>query len=63
LRSYRPANLRPILEHFDYTINFWQARIEKMRAARQQWGDSHTLPQASDLGIPAPPPGALTTIQ
>jgi len=52
LSSYRPANLRPILEHFDYTINLWQSRIDKMRGARQQWGDSHTLPPASDLGIP-----------
>ena len=63
LRSYRPANLRPILEHFDSTISLWQSRIDKMRGARQQWGDSHTLPLASDLGIPAPPPGALTAIQ
>jgi hexosaminidase len=63
LRSYRPANLRPVLEHFDYTINIWQARIDKLTAVRHQWGASHTLPGSTDLGIPAPPPGTCCQLE
>ena len=58
LRSYRPANLRPILEHFDYTTQLWQSRIDKLRSVQRQWGDLHTLPPAADLGLPAPSPSA-----
>ena len=42
-------------DNFDYTINIWQARIDKVRGVQRQWGESHTLPPASELGIPASP--------
>jgi len=58
LRSYRPANLRPILEHFDYTTQLWQSRIDKLRSVQRQWADQRTLPSAADLGLPAPPASA-----
>jgi len=52
LRSNRPYALRPVLEHFDYTIATWQLRSDKLRSALRQWNDTHTLPPASDLGLP-----------
>jgi hexosaminidase len=55
LRTYRPANLRPVLERYDFTTALWLSRIDKVRTAQRQWTDSKTLPAAADLGIPAPP--------
>ena len=55
LRSNRPYALRPVLEHYDYTIGMWLGRSDKVRAAQRQWGDAHTLPAASEVGIPMPP--------
>jgi hexosaminidase len=54
--TYRPAGLRPVLEHYDYTIAQWYTRIDKLRSAQRQWSESKTLPPAIDLGIPTPPP-------
>ncbi len=51
-KTYRPSGLRPVLEHYDYTIAQWYARVDKVRAAQRQWSESKTLPAASDLGIP-----------
>ena len=58
LRSNRPYALRPVLEHYDYTVQTWIGRSDKVRVAQRQWEATHTLPLASDVGIPAPPPGA-----
>jgi hypothetical protein len=55
LLSNRASGLRPVLEHYDYTIGLWYARADKVRTAQRQWSDSRTLPAASDLGIPTPP--------
>ncbi len=57
LQSNRPYALRPVLEHYDYTVGLWLARSDKFRAAQRQWSDSKTLPSAADLGIPPPPTG------
>ncbi len=57
LRSNRPYALRPVLEHYDYTIGIWLGRSDRVRAAQRQWADSHTLPMASEVGIPGPPAG------
>ncbi|HEY4009804.1 MAG TPA: family 20 glycosylhydrolase [Acidobacteriaceae bacterium] len=56
LRTNRPYALRPVLEHYDYTVGLWLARMDKVRSAQREWGDTHTLPAASDLDIPAAPP-------
>ena len=58
LRSNRPYALRPVLEHYDYTIGIWLGRSDRMRSVKRQWSDSHTLPAASEVGIPMPPAGA-----
>lgn len=59
LQSNRSYALRPVLEHYDYTVGLWLARADKFKAAQRQWTDSRTLPSAADLGIP-PVPAGLT---
>jgi hypothetical protein len=54
LRTNRPYALRPVLEHYDYTIGLWLARMDKFRAAQRQWSNSHTLAPATDAGVPPP---------
>jgi hypothetical protein len=60
LKSYRPYFLRNNLERYDYTIQTWLGRIDRMRIAQRQWANSQTLPPASDIGIPAPFVGEAT---
>ncbi|WP_158788120.1 family 20 glycosylhydrolase [Granulicella sp. L46] len=52
-KTYRPSGLRPVLEHYDYTIAQWYARVDKVRSAQRQWSQLRTLPLAGDLGMPA----------
>lgn len=54
LKSYRPYFLRNNLERYDYTIQMWLGRIDRMRVAQRQWANSQTIPPAAELGIPAP---------
>ena len=51
-KTYRPSGLRPVLEHYDYTIGQWYAQVDKVRSAQRQWSSLRTLPAASELGIP-----------
>lgn len=55
LRTNRPYGLRPVLEHYDYTIGLWMARMDRVRNAQRSWQDNHVLPSAAETGIPAPP--------
>ncbi|HEY0162621.1 MAG TPA: family 20 glycosylhydrolase [Edaphobacter sp.] len=55
LKSNRPYYLRNNLERYDYTIQTWLARIDRLRVAQRQWTNAHSIPAAADLGIPAPP--------
>jgi len=57
LRTNRPANLRPVLERYDYTVALWLSRIDKMKTIQRQWYDSHTIDAtaATTLGIPPSP--------
>ncbi len=52
LRSNRPYALRPVLAHYDTTIQLWQARSDKFRSAQRQFSDQKTLPGSADLGLP-----------
>jgi hypothetical protein len=58
LRSNRPYWLRNVLEQYDYTVQLWLARADKVHSAQRQWADSKTLPSAADLGIPPAPAAA-----
>jgi hexosaminidase len=53
-RSNRAYALRPVLEHYDYTVGLWEARSDKLRNAQRQWADTRTLPPAAELGLPLP---------
>jgi hexosaminidase len=55
-RSNRAYALRPVLEHYDYTIGIWEARSDKLRSAQRQWTDTRTLPPAAELGLSLPSP-------
>jgi hexosaminidase len=55
-RSNRAYGLRPVLEHYDYTIGLWEARSDKLRSAQRQWADTRTLPPAAELGLSSPLP-------
>ncbi|MDE1162069.1 MAG: family 20 glycosylhydrolase [Acidobacteriaceae bacterium] len=56
LSSYRPANLRPVLERYDYTVQLWISRIDQLEAIHRDWRDNHIInpADAAKLGIPAP---------
>jgi hypothetical protein len=55
LRSNRPYALRQILEHYDATIQMWQARTDRFRAAQRQLSETKTLPTPADVGLPPRP--------
>lgn len=55
LRTNRAYALRPVLEHYDYTIGLWYARIDRLRSAERQWDNDKTLPSPTDLGLPPAP--------
>jgi len=55
-RSNRAYALRPVLEHYDYTVGIWEGRSDKLRSAQRQWADTRTLPPAAELGLPLPTP-------
>ena len=52
LQSNRPYALRPVLAHYDATIQLWQLRSDRFRSAQRQYSDTKTLPAATDLGLP-----------
>jgi hypothetical protein len=54
-RSNRAYGLRPVLEHYDYTVGIWLQRSDKVHSAQRQWSDIRTLPTAGDMGLPSPP--------
>ena len=54
LRTNRPYALRPVLEHYDYTIGIWLARMDKVKSAQRQWSNTRTLPSAAEAGVPLP---------
>ncbi|MBS1799315.1 MAG: family 20 glycosylhydrolase [Acidobacteria bacterium] len=54
LKSNRPYFLRNNLERYDFTIQMWLGRIDRMRVVQRQWANSQTVPPAAEAGIPAP---------
>ena len=62
LKSYRPYWLQNNLQRYDFTIQLWLSRIDKVRSAQRQWDRSQTIPSAAEVGIP-PAPSALGVAQ
>lgn len=54
LKSYRPYFLRNNLERYDFTIQMWLGRIDRIRTVQRQWANTQTVPPAAEVGIPAP---------
>ena len=52
LRTNRAYALRPILEHYDSTIQLWQSRIDRFRTVQRQYSDTKTLPTPFELNLP-----------
>ncbi len=44
LKTNRPYFLRNNLERYDFTIQLWLSRIDKVRTAQRQWSNSQTIP-------------------
>ena len=55
LRTNRAYGLRPVLEHYDATIQMWQTRSDRFRSAQRQYTSNRTLPSAIELGLPTTP--------
>ena len=63
LRSNRPYWLRNNLEQYDYAVQIWLERADKIHSVQRQWSDTKTLPSASELGIPLPPAASFPSTQ
>jgi hypothetical protein len=63
LRSNRPYWLRNVLEQYDYSVQLWLERADKIHSVQRQWAESKTLPSAAELGIPLPPSAPPTSTQ
>lgn len=55
LRENRPYWLANVKARYDIAADLWIERSAKLAAARDGWGNSHTLPAPSEIGIPAAP--------
>ncbi len=51
LKENRPYWLDNVLAEYDLSMQLWIVRAEKLRAARQQWSSTHTLPSPELLGM------------
>ena len=61
LKSYRPYYLHNMSERYTLNTDLWIQRGDKVRAALRNWRENSTLPPASQLGIPQPPPAGTVT--
>jgi hypothetical protein len=53
LRDNRPYWLDNNLAHYDRTAQLWAERNDRWSLLPRQWSDTHTLPAASEVGLPA----------
>jgi len=51
LKENRPFWLDNVTAEYDAAMQLWIARAEKLKAARQQWGATHTLAAPESLGL------------
>jgi hexosaminidase len=52
LRENKPFLLQNVLARFDMASDLWIQRGERFREVQTQWHERHTLPSATELGIP-----------
>jgi hypothetical protein len=53
LRDNRPYWLENNLARYDAAAQLWIGRGDRWNLVRQQWWDTHTLPEAAEVGLPA----------
>jgi hypothetical protein len=53
LRENRPYWLQNVLARYDLSTQLWLGRMDRIRSAQRQWTLTHTLPPATDIGIPS----------
>ena len=53
LAENRPFWLSNVTARYDVAAALWVERSSKLAAAREQWGQSHTLPTPAEMGIPS----------
>lgn len=51
LKENRPFWLDNVTAQYDMAMQLWIARADKLRAARQQWQATHTLPTPETVGM------------
>ncbi|HEX3438194.1 MAG TPA: family 20 glycosylhydrolase [Pseudacidobacterium sp.] len=51
LKENRPYWLDNVTAQYDMAQQLWIARADRIRAARQQWTETHTLPTPESVGI------------
>jgi hypothetical protein len=51
LKENRPFWLDNVTAQYDVAMQLWIVRADKLRAARQEWRTSHTLPAPESIGI------------
>ncbi len=55
LKENRPFWLDNVLVRYDLRIQLWQKRGEDINTLIERWQTNHTLPTATEAGLPAPP--------
>lgn len=55
LRDSRPYWLENNLAHYDVEAQLWIARDDRWNQVLEQWGTTHMLPTAAEVGLPLPP--------
>jgi hexosaminidase len=55
LRENRPFWLANVSARYDAAAALWVQRSAKLAAARDAWGQTHTLPTPAEMGIPPAP--------
>jgi hypothetical protein len=56
LRENRPYWIENVLARYDKSAQLWIDRMDKVAAARREWGRTRVLPPAASIGMPTPAP-------
>jgi len=53
LSENRPYWLHNVLALYDQSTQLWLSRIDKLNTIKRQWATTHTIPPASEIGLPS----------
>jgi hypothetical protein len=63
LRDNRPYWLDNNQARYDLATQLWIGRTDRWNQVMQQWWETHTLPSAADVGLPAPAETSAPVLQ